>query len=135
MRRADHRLGGIGEQHRHAIGGKDAEGDPGNVGDQAVAHRPGRGLPGFFNGDHGVGVLLVEGHQRGGGLIHQFHRESAIAGDVFRRVARAVAAVERGVEPGGDAAVAGEKRMPNARDVVQRGDRDHRLNSNLSGQS
>jgi hypothetical protein len=128
---ADDSLLGVGQQHRHAIGGEDAKRKARTVGDHGVGDRGVLGFPRLGDGDHPGGVLLIQGDQGARRLFHHFHRQGAVLRYVLRGVAGAVAAVQRGVDAVGNPAIAGEKGVTHATDVIQRGDRDHRRNPNF----
>ena len=106
MRRADDAGGRVGEQHRHAIGGEDAEQQAGPIGDERVGMRARIVGEGRGDGD-GIGRMdLVQGDERRAGRDRR-DRARAVLGDRGGIVVRAEADVEPGVDAGGDAALAG----------------------------
>ena len=120
MRRADHAGLGIGEQHRRAIGGQDAERDPGPVGHHRVGMRAQALVPRPGHRDAIGRMDLVRVEQDRAGQ-HRVARQPAVFGDDRGIVVRSGADIEPGIEPGRYPAAPPEKAV---RHVAQRAARD-----------
>jgi hypothetical protein len=124
MCRADDARVRVREQDRHAIGGEDAEQQPGTIGDDRVDMRSrvvGEGL----GRDHRFGRMdLVDRDQRGP-RQDGVHRAAAIFGDGVAVVARAETDIQPGQDAGRDAAFTTKEAMGNAVEGagLERGDR------------
>ena len=109
----------IGEQYRHAIGGKYAQGDAGFIGDDSVGLRRIRPVPGVLDW-YDVGAMnLVRGAKRRRLNMQRTRNKGAVLRDAGDIVARSVSAIERPVQPRADPAIASEKTMLNAFDLRQ----------------
>ena len=105
---ADHARFQVGEQHRRAIGGEDAEREAGRRGDDGVGMRPRLVGPGL-GGDQGGGRMdLVQGHQPPAWRDRR-HGAAAIFGDGGAVVVRAQADIETGTQALRHAAAAAEE--------------------------
>ena len=98
-----------------AIRGEDADGETRFRGHDGVSF--GQGLPRLLGHDR-LGAVLLE-HREQAVRLHaqQFGDARAILRHVFRGVARAWAAIERGIDAGGNAALAREEPMAHAGSV------------------
>ena len=117
---ADHAGAGIGEQNHAAIGAGDAERETGRRSDDADAARPslGRERP-FQDGD----IRRVDLIRHGEPIRRDAERErhaDAIGRHAVGRIARANAAVQRGVDAPRHAAPAREERVRQPRRIQQR---------------
>ncbi len=104
----------VREQDRAAVGGGDADGEAGNLGDDGVGFRAFALRPRLL-GDHHVGRMDLVGGEEvlrlnadGGGHAR------AVLGDVLRLVVRTGAAVEAFIDAARHAAVAGEEGVADA---------------------
>ena len=106
----------IGEQHRRAIGGDDAEYEPRTVGDQRVGMRAGIVAPGLRHGHHLCAVDLIGGHERRAGADRS-HRAGAVLRHDGRIVARAQPCVQPSDDAAGHAAAAAQEPVRDAKQL------------------
>ena len=111
----------VGEQDHAAIGPGDAERQPGRRGHDPVAARTRVGRPVFGDGDRVRGMDLVGHSQPVRRNAERRRHPGAVLGDRLGRVARAYAAVERGVHAHRHAARAGEEGVGYSRQGKRRG--------------
>ena len=127
MRRADHAGLRIDEQDRPAIGGGGADRKALDAGDDGVGARARRRIPGL-GPDHDIGRMdLVQGEKMRRRNAHVFRHPAAIFGDMGGIVARADAGIEARIDAAGDAALAREESVAQARNgrEQRRGKRRH----------
>ena len=99
----------IGEQHHAAIGARHPEPDAERRGGEAIATRPVAHREGEFHRQH-VGRMNLVRHQKAARIDPDRRRHApAVLHHGVHIVVRTDAAVERGVDAGRDAPVAGEK--------------------------
>jgi len=113
MRGTDHAGLGIGEQHRRAIGGEDAEREARTIGDQRIGMRPRRLVPGIGDGD-GLGAVHLEQADQPPAGQHRPDRAPAILADRPRIVVGAEPDIQPGMHADGDAPAPAEKAVRHA---------------------
>ena len=105
---------GSAKQDRRAVGGEDAEGEAGDVGDHGVAFGPVVELD-WAATERGRGrVHLIEGHEASAGKCSGVSAASAVCCNVCGIVAARLGHVERGEDAGRDAAAAAEEAVVDA---------------------
>ena len=77
VRRSDHAGVGVGEQHRRAIGGEDAQRQPRNIGRHRIGLRSLADLPRLRDGDRLAAVDLIKRQQLRFRLLAQFSKSLA----------------------------------------------------------
>ena len=128
MRGADHLGLGVGKQHRRAIGRHHAQRDAGTVGHQRVGPGRARRGPAVGADNQHVGRMeLVHGQEIGLAQREMGGGAAAVLAHIVGLIARAVAAVERGVEAFAHAALAREEAMLHAVEVGKGARLDHVL--------
>ena len=120
VRRADHLRLRVGEQHRSAIRGRDADRQCLLARHDGVGMRPRLVAPRLARLDHLGRMDLVAGQQPLRPDRERLRHARAVLVDVGAQVLRADAAVQRGIDAVRNAAVAGEEAVA---DAGQRGER------------
>jgi len=120
MCRTDHAGLGVGEQHRRAVGGEDAQREARAIGDQRIGMRPRRVVPRIGDGNR-IGAVYLEHRNQTPARQHRFRREAAVFGDHGGIVVRAEPDIEPGMHARRHAATPAEKAMWNG----QRGRADN----------
>ena len=114
MGRADDACAVVDEEDRAAIGGRDADGQPGNFGNDCIGPRARIRAPRPLDGHDVRRMNLVGGEQVKRCDAERRRHAGAVFGDIARRVMRAHAGVERRIESIGHAACAREEAMADA---------------------
>ena len=125
MGRADHARMRVGEQHRSAVGGADADAEPRRLGHDGVGARPVRCGPRRVGDDDVRRMDLVDAEKVLGPHADRRRHARAVLGDFRGRVFRAQPAVQAFVEAVGHAARAGEKGVADAGQGGQRARLQH----------
>ena len=115
---------GSAEQHRRAIGGDDAEGEPGPVGDHRIGARALRRAARARSTMHHLGAVhLRQADQRCGSAPRARAARARFSSTASRVIAAGQAAIEAGVGAGGDAAAAGEEAVRRGQALAEQAQR------------